>query len=222
MGKPLPPAAEPVTSAVPDGDRANQVLSGSFTAAGQASRPIGVYGAFNISLYGVNVVTLTTVAGSVNATLTPDNTGLAAGQGLSGANIPPGTVVASFTTSGVGTLATVQLGGLSTAQIATILGGADAAALLTGTGIYPTCTVEVQRTFDGGVTWVTAGIGGGGQPASYAFGASGITNNVSFVAAEPELGVGYRLLCTSLTSGRLDYRLSISGLAAMAWGIPLG
>lgn len=221
MGKPLPPAANPVTAAVPAGDAANQVLSGSFTAVGQASQPINVYGAFNISLYGVVVVTLTTVAASVNATLTPD-TGIAPGQGLTGVNIPPGATVVSFTTSGIGTMATVQIGGLSAAQIAAILTGADAAALLTGNGIFPTCTVEVQRSFDGGSTWVTAGIGGGGQPASYAFGASGITNMVSFVAAEPELQVAYRLVCTAFTSGRLDYRLSISGLAAMAWGIPLG
>ncbi|MEI6281979.1 MAG: hypothetical protein WCP82_04580 [Alphaproteobacteria bacterium] len=199
------------------------MLSGSFTAAGQASRPINVYGAFNLSMYGVIVGSLATVAGSVNATFDP-KASLAPGQGLYGANVPPGTLVTSLTTSGVGTMATVQLGGLSTSQVGTITSGTDATALLTGTGIYPTAaTVELQRTFDGGYTWVTAGIGGGGQPASYAFGAAGITNEVSFVASEPELGVGYRLVCTAFSgTTRLDYRLSISGLAAMAWGIPTG
>jgi hypothetical protein len=85
-----------------------------------------------------------------------------------------------------------------------------------------TGSVQLERSFDGGVTPLICGIGGAGQPAIYS-GATLAGNPVNVVASEPELGMLYRLNCTALSAGApLNYRLSASGLAAMAWGVPSG
>lgn len=82
-------------------------------------------------------------------------------------------------------------------------------------------TIQLQRSFDGGTTWFVCGIGGSGQGAIYV-GSTLAGQNVSFVAAEPERGVYYRLACTAFTSGTINYRISGNGLAAMSWGVPVG
>jgi hypothetical protein len=76
-------------------------------------------------------------------------------------------------------------------------------------------SVRLERTFDGGTTWVVCGIGGDGTQAVWA------TNNsdVSVVAGEPEKGMGYRLNCTVHTSGNVNYRLSATGAAALSLAI---
>jgi hypothetical protein len=75
-------------------------------------------------------------------------------------------------------------------------------------------SVQIEKTFDGGTTWVVAGINGGLGQAIYASGA-----DTCVVGAELERGVGYRLHCTGYTSGNINYRISTNGLAAMTWGI---
>lgn len=79
-------------------------------------------------------------------------------------------------------------------------------------------SVQIERSFDGGVTWVIAGIGGAGQQAVYA--SAGTGSDVSIVGNEPERGVGYRLHCTSFTSGPINYRLSATGVLGTTNGIP--
>lgn len=68
-------------------------------------------------------------------------------------------------------------------------------------------TVQIERSFDGGTTWLIAGVGGTGTQAIYS------TNNqdVSVVADEPERGVLYRLHCTIYASGTINYRISTTG-----------
>lgn len=62
-------------------------------------------------------------------------------------------------------------------------------------------TVQLERSFDGGTTFVAAARDTGGTPAAY-------TSNVSIVVAEPEPGVIYRWRCTAYTSGTVAYRIS--------------
>lgn len=79
-------------------------------------------------------------------------------------------------------------------------------------------TVQVERSFDGGTTWIVCGIGGGGLQAIYTSTGTGI--DYSLVVSEPEAGVAYRLNCTAFTAGPINYRLSTTSPAATAWGIP--
>jgi hypothetical protein len=76
-------------------------------------------------------------------------------------------------------------------------------------------TVRLERTFDGGTTWIICGIGGAGQQAVW----NTPNQDVSVVAAEPERGVGYRLNCVVLGAGPVNYRMSQSGQAAMSLAV---
>lgn len=64
-------------------------------------------------------------------------------------------------------------------------------------------TVALQRSFDGGVTWINAGADALGTPVL-------IPTACSFWTVEPEVGVLYQLNCTSFTSGTVNYRMSAS------------
>lgn len=64
-------------------------------------------------------------------------------------------------------------------------------------------TVELERSFDGGTTWLAVAEDGTGTPASY-------TTIVSLVGKETESAVLYRVNCTAYSSGTINYRLSQS------------
>lgn len=217
MGKPLDPSIQ-AAATPPVNDAAQAVLSGAFTAVGPGPA-FAFYGAFNVLMWGSAVVSLATQAASANATVN-STVALTPGQGLVSARVPYGATIVAFSTTNLGGLTTVQIAGLTTTQVGGLTAGTDAAALVIG--VTPDATVNLERSFDGGQTWITCGIGGGGQPASYDMGAAGIDNPVSFVVAEPERQVAYRLNCISYTSGTVNYRISATGLAAMTWGIPVG
>lgn len=85
-----------------------------------------------------------------------------------------------------------------------------------GGGQY-TGSVQLERSFDGGTTPVICGVGGAGQQAIYATG-----TQVSIVISEPEKGMLYRLNCTALSVGTINWRFSTTSPAATAWGIPPG
>jgi len=72
-------------------------------------------------------------------------------------------------------------------------------------------TVRLERSFDGGTTWIVCGIGGAGQQAIWNTG-----TDISAVIGEPEKGVLYRLNCTAWTSGTINWRFSTNGAAAMS------
>ncbi len=78
-------------------------------------------------------------------------------------------------------------------------------------------TVQLEKSYDGGNTWLVAGVGGGGQQAVYTAGTA-----VGFVVSEPETDVLYRVNCPAYTSGVINYRLSQSAYGATAWGVPPG
>ena len=60
-------------------------------------------------------------------------------------------------------------------------------------------TIQLERSFDAGVTWVPCTRGGVNSP---------VTGPISDVATEPESGMLYRLNCTAYTSGTANWRLS--------------
>lgn len=208
MGIPAPAGVAP-NPTPPAGDRANAVITGQFTGVGP-SPPICIYGAFNVALWATTVATLTTVAGSGAATVN-SAVGLAAGQPINSVNVPEGTTVGALGGTNV------TLGFPSNENQGEVLAGADAAAQFGG-AVWAG-SVQLERSFDGGKTWIICGVGGAGQGAIYT-GAGLNGQALSIVAGEPEKGVLYRLNCTALASGTPYYRISASGLAAMAWGVP--
>lgn len=69
-------------------------------------------------------------------------------------------------------------------------------------GTWAGATIQLQKSFDGGATWVPATIDGAGNPAAY-------TANASVVVQEPESGVYYRWQPTvALSSGTVAWRIS--------------
>ena len=92
--------------------------------------------------------------------------------------------------------------------------GADAAAIFTGAAIDYSATVQLERSFDGGNTWVVGNIGASGTLAQWSTGTP-----VSLTFGEPEKSVLYRLNCTAYTSGTINYRISQTGGAAESLAI---
>ena len=94
--------------------------------------------------------------------------------------------------------------------------GADGAAIFTGAGVTWNGTVQLERSFDGGSTWVVCNIGSAGALAQY----SGTTvQPVSLTFGEPEKQVLYRLNMIAYTSGTVNYRISQTGGAAESLAI---
>lgn len=90
--------------------------------------------------------------------------------------------------------------------------GADAAATYMGQDILITATTQLERSFDGGSTWVICNVGGGGQLAQFAN-----FSSVSVTFGEPEKQMLYRLNTTTYgtnTGLTLNYRISETGAAA--------
>lgn len=92
--------------------------------------------------------------------------------------------------------------------------GADAAAIFTGVEIVYSATVQLERSFDGGSTWLVANVGGSGVLAQWPTGTP-----VAVTFGEPEKQVLYRLNTIAYTSGTINYRISETGGAAESLGI---
>lgn len=92
--------------------------------------------------------------------------------------------------------------------------GADAAAVFTGAGVAFAGTVQIERSFDGGNTFVVCNVGGAGTLAQFNAGSP-----VSLTFGEPEKNVLYRLNCIAYTSGTINYRISQTGGANEALAI---
>lgn len=95
--------------------------------------------------------------------------------------------------------------------------GTDAAASFTGAGISYTGTVQLEYSFDGGLTWLVSNVGGSGQLAQYSAGTP-----VRFILGEVEQGVGYRLNVATLLAGNVNWRISTTGQAATSLSISAG
>lgn len=98
---------------------------------------------------------------------------------------------------------------------AILASGADGGALFTGGAVDYTGSVQLERSFDGGSTWIVCNIGGSGTLAIYAAG-----TNASLSFGEPEREVLYRFNCTAYTGPvGIAYRLSETGGAAESLAI---
>jgi hypothetical protein len=73
-------------------------------------------------------------------------------------------------------------------------------------------TVQLQRSFDGGTTWLPVSSDPAGDPLQW-------TVPVSLTWTEVEHTVGYRLACTAYTSGTANYRLSQASDFAFSGGL---
>ena len=165
----------------------------------------------------------------------PDTTNLL-GAAVSGPMIQPGTTVAAILVpctpgqtnpSGAATTGSVQLSLPATGDEPThqqplqfnfalgpqaIATGADANAVFTGSSITYTGSAQLERSFDGGATYIVGNAGGGGTLAMF-----GAGTPISLTFTEAERNVLYRLNCTALTAAAgvtLNYRLSQTGPAA--------
>ncbi len=92
--------------------------------------------------------------------------------------------------------------------------GADAAAIFTGAAVVWVGTVQLERSFDGGHTFVVCNTTVDGTLAQFTAGTP-----VSITFGEPEKNVLYRLNCIAYTSGTINYRISQTGGANEALAI---
>ena len=100
--------------------------------------------------------------------------------------------------------------------------GVDAAATFTGAAIVYNATPQLERSFDGGYSWLPCNMGGSGVLAQWATGTTGGVP-VSFAFGEPESGMLYRfnlLAYTGIANTTLNYRLSATGQAATSLSVP--
>lgn len=167
---------------LPPGSNVNSLLGAKVTVASNAAP--------------ATLPANTTVAAIIQADVAPTNTspGILGIIELSAAPLtaPVNNVTVPLVFSGVG------------AEVVTT--GADAAAFFTGAGVNWTGSVQLERSFDGGLTWVVCNMGGGGNLAIFGDGTP-----VSITFGEPEKNVLYRLNCTALSAGNINYRISQTG-----------
>ncbi len=97
-----------------------------------------------------------------------------------------------------------------------VVTGADANAIFTGATVTWSGTVQLERSFDGGSTWIVCNIGATGTLAQW----TGATvGPISITFGEPEKNVLYRFNMTAYTSGVVNYRISQTGGAAESLAI---
>jgi hypothetical protein len=114
-----------------------------------------------------------------------------------------GIILLSGTFSGTGQSASAQVfGPFNIAIWGTPLSGGLSGAF--------SATIALERSLDGGTTWIAAAADGTGTAASY-------TSAVSLSGTEPEQGNLYRFDCTVYASGTVNYRLSQIGNVSSAY-----
>lgn len=91
-----------------------------------------------------------------------------------------------------------------TSAATVFLGGFNLAMSGTFTG-----TVVIEKSYDGGTTWITVSQDVAGTPASYVLAWTAQSINLTLCEVEP--AVAWRVRCSARTSGTLTYRLSQGG-----------
>lgn len=219
------------------------VGSGTGIAAGQAINSVNVplgttWGAFS-GTSGTLAFPSLTLRGNLLSNgqiVNLDTTAGLLGASVSGPNIPAGSVVMSIVQAAIqqpsgsnaaNVLGVVQISGIIAAtspnndRQAFVFGltsqavttGADTAATFTGGTMAFAGTVQIERCFDGGKTWIPCNAGTG-TIASFVN-----SNPISTAIGEPERGMLYRVNCLAFTSGVINYRLSESGQAASSLAV---
>lgn len=106
--------------------------------------------------------------------------------------------------------------------VGALTSGADADAVFTGAAIVYNGTPQLERTFDGGATWLPCNMGSSGVLAQWASGTTGgVPVSLSF--GEPEQYVMYRinmLAYSAITGTTFNYRISETGQAARTLAVP--
>lgn len=100
-----------------------------------------------------------------------------------------------------------------------IVSGTNVAAIFTGEAIGLTGMVQLERSFDGGDTWIPMSI----TPAGAALAEWSLAAPVSTYFGEPEVEVMYRLNVVTLTPSAgtdIKFRLSTTGQAATTLQVP--
>ena len=87
-------------------------------------------------------------------------------------------------------------------------------ATFTGPAVNYSGTVQLERSFDGGKTWICCNLDRAGTLAQWATGTP-----VSQTFGEPEKNVLYRLNCITYSAGVINYRISQTGGAAESLAI---
>ena len=199
------------------------IASLSGTTANLALPPVTYYGAFNTQTALVTLPPGSNVNALLGATVTVDPNYPSAQAALPASTTVLAIVRADIAPANgnVGVPGIIQISAIPTAAPtnngvvplvfaptgnAVTVSGADAAAIFTGAAIEYVGTVQIERSFDGGKTWLVCNIGGGGTLAQFAAGTP-----VSITFGEPEKNVLYRLNCTAYTSGTINYRVSETG-----------
>lgn len=95
--------------------------------------------------------------------------------------------------------------------------GADANATFTGNAVTWTGTVQLERSFDGGSTFIVCN----GSVGAYFTPAQWTSGPVSVAFGEPEKHMLYRLNCLAYSSGPINWRASATGQAAETLGFQL-
>ncbi len=170
-----------------------------------------------VSTAAAQISCLASTAGLVGSTVT--------GPGIPASTTVVSVLVAAVAASGnsPGTPGVVQISAIPTSAPTTnapqafsfaltsqaITTGVDAAVVFTGAAISFSATIQLERSFDGGATWLVANFDNKGTLAQYTTGTP-----VSASFGEPENQVLYRLNCIVYSSGTINYRISQSGALA--------
>lgn len=91
------------------------------------------------------------------------------------------------------------------------------ASTFTGAGVLFNATVNLERSFDGGQTWVLCNSGGAGFIAQFVGDGSSTGAPISVAFGDPEAAMLYRINCTvygTNTNIAIKYRISTTGQAA--------
>lgn len=223
-----------------NGSSAFAVASGTNLAAGAAINSANVPPGTTIATIAGTAGTLAFPAISLRGNLSPSAaqvSGLSQTAGLVGATVthpalPANTTVTSIATQFVAgnnstpaQFGTLNLSNTPTALInaaelvfqltnSSVTTGTDAAALFTGASVTYVGSVQLERSFDAGLTWIVCNVGGQGALAVWNAGTP-----VSNVVGEAESCVAYRLNCTAYTSGTINTRISTTGATAVSLAI---
>ena len=99
---------------------------------------------------------------------------------------------------------------------AAIAAGTDNNAVFTEAASTYSGTVQIERSFDGGQTWIVHNTTVWGTVASFNAGTP-----VSITVGEPERMSLWRVNCIAYSSGTINYRFSQTGAAGETLGLPL-
>lgn len=218
---------------------ASTVNSGTGLAAGASINSANVPAGATVGVLSGTNVTLRLMPQYWNGSLQPGTTGIYMGSlPTSLATLVGATIVSPYFASGTTVTAvdaTTRIVTTSNAPTglsgvndnilfefqpdghAIVTSGADATAKFTGASLFFNATVQLERSFNGGATWVPCNIGGSGALAQWVGDGSTTGTAISLAFGDPEAAMVYRLntlAYSAVSNVALKYRISTTGQAA--------